>query len=115
MRAPPNAVRAAPALAGNGSLEKGRLAGATNSINSDSFPARQTLADAQDRADDLLALSHWRKNLEWRLRLARLRFEYIGLDVDEQDALAAEIHGFRDLCAAMHVAVVGDVGERRAS
>lgn len=56
-----------------------------------------------DRADDLLALSHWRRNLEWRYRILRLRFEHDlgGFDTEDEDKLAAEVVAFRAVLTSM--------------
>ena len=113
MRKPPDATRAAPGVSGNGPRKADHLGGLIFQIDGTNRPAIQE-SDIE-RADDLLALWHWRKNLAWRLRLAQLKFEYIGLDPDEQDALAVEVKDFRDVCAAMNGACAVGTAERRAA
>ena len=56
-----------------------------------------------DRAGDILAISHWRRNLEWRYRILRLRFEHDfgGYDIEEEDKLAAEVVAFRAVVAGV--------------
>jgi hypothetical protein len=48
----------------------------------------------------LLALWREQRKLTNRVRLARLRFELIGLDPDEQDAIADEVAEWRCLVKA---------------
>ena len=56
-----------------------------------------TCDDARDKRfieqllADLAAIADWRDDLLCRIRRARLRFESIGLDAEEQEALAAEV------------------------
>ena len=51
----------------------------------------QAIIGATERAEDLLALWREHRRLAHRVRLARLKFELIGLDPDEQDVLANEV------------------------
>ena len=57
------------------------------------------------RIDDLRALWRWCASLDHRLRLARLRLEFIALEADEQEALANEVAEFRLVCARFSEAV----------
>jgi hypothetical protein len=56
---------------------------------------------ATERAEDLLALWRQQRSLAHRIRLAMLRFQLVGLDPDEQDRLAAEVHAFHAVCFAL--------------
>jgi hypothetical protein len=56
---------------------------------------------ALERVEDLLACWRWRLSLEHRLRLAKLRFEFVGLDEEEQDKLAAEVAEFKQVSASL--------------
>lgn len=57
-----------------------------------------TLQD-EDRIDDLLALWRWRDELDYRLRIARLRFEVVGLDAEEQEKLERAVSEFKSVAA----------------
>lgn len=61
-----------------------------------------------DRLDDLIPLWRWRASLDHRLRLARLRFEFVGLDGEEQDELAVEVSEFRHVCVRFANAAYGE-------
>jgi hypothetical protein len=60
---------------------------------SDSETASTTKAiiDATERAEDLVALWREHRKLSHHVRLARIRFELIGLDPDQQNAIADEV------------------------
>lgn len=55
---------------------------------------------------DLAVIADWRDDLLSRIRRAHLRFEFIGLDADEQEALAAEVATFKQVCIALAGALV---------
>jgi hypothetical protein len=61
----------------------------------------------------LAAIADWRDNLLSRIRRAHLRFEFIGLDADEQDALAAEVGAFNEVCIALAESLVDADHEER--
>jgi hypothetical protein len=69
---------------------------------SDSEPSTvaQVLIEATERAEDLLALWREHRRLAHRVRLARLRFELVGLDPDEQAVIADEVAEWRRLVKA---------------
>jgi len=48
--------------------------------------------------EDLVVIADWRDDLASRVRRASLRFEFCGLDADEQEQLAAEVKSFNDVC-----------------
>ena len=50
---------------------------------------------------DLAAITDWRDDLLFRIRCAHLRFEFIGLDADEHESLAAEVAAFKQVCMAL--------------
>lgn len=103
-------TRPAAAVAANGSRETDRLGGST-------------LAKARLEAwtDTLDYMANWRNDLGARLWRAQVRFELVGLDAEEQDRLAAEIHAFHSVCFALaeHIrgapAMKADVDFGRAS
>ena len=65
---------------------------------------------------DLAVIADWRDDLLSRIRRAHLRFEFIGLDADEQEALAAEVATFKQVCIALAGALVdADHEERQAA
>lgn len=49
------------------------------------------ILEATKRAEDLLALWREFRRLDHRVRMARLRFEHVGLDPDEQLAIVDEV------------------------
>jgi len=51
--------------------------------------------------DDLEAIADWRDDLHSRIIRASLRFELVGLDEEEQDALAREVSAFAQVCRCM--------------
>lgn len=56
---------------------------------------------------DLAVIADWRDDLLSRIRRADLRFEFIGLDADELEALAAEAATFKQVCVALAGSLVG--------
>ena len=64
--------------------------------------------------DDLEAIADWRDELRSKLFLASLRFELVGLDEEEQDALTREVSAFLQVCSALSDAGGADM-ERRAA
>jgi len=55
----------------------------------------------QSIIEDLEVIADWRDNLQSRLHCAQLKFEYVGLDADEQNALAAEVQEFTQVCRGL--------------
>ena len=51
--------------------------------------------------DDLEAIADWRDDLTARLRRAHLRFEFCGLDPEEQEQLEAEAEAFKQVCRCL--------------
>ena len=78
-----------------------------------------TCDDARDKRfieqllADLAAIADWRDDLLCRIRRARLRFESIGLDAEEQEALAAEVATFKHVCTAVADSLVNADNEER--
>jgi hypothetical protein len=65
---------------------------------------------------DLEAIADWRDDLRSRIRRAHLRFEFIGLDAQEQEALAVEVAAFKRVSTALADSLVdADDQERRAA
>jgi hypothetical protein len=60
---------------------------------------QNAITEAIDRADDLLAIHRWRDELDYRVRIARLRFEVLGLPAEDQERLAYEIRAFNAVAA----------------
>jgi hypothetical protein len=63
--------------------------------------AYSELEAAQVRAAELLTLWQWRKAFAYRMRLAQIKFETVGLDPAEQKRLAADIANFGDAVSAL--------------
>jgi len=78
-----------------------------------------TCDDARDKRfieqllADLAAIADWRDDLLCRIRRARLRFESIGLDAEEQEALAAEVATFKHVSTAVADSLVNADNEER--
>jgi hypothetical protein len=65
---------------------------------------------------DLAVIADWRDDLLSRIRRAHLRFEFISLDADEQEALAAEVATFKQVCITLAASLVdADHEEREAA
>ena len=72
--------------------------------------------DLQRHIADLEAIADWRDELQSRIRRAHLRFEFVGLDADEQDALEREVQEFDLVCRGLSgQPAVNEVTERRAA
>src|SRR6476660_9783762 len=89
-----NAERpATPALAADGSQESAwRRDNYTNSKSRQE--CNFDLDDAEADADDLLVLWRECRRLDHHVKLARLKAEYVGLDAEEQAALARAVAEF---------------------
>jgi hypothetical protein len=71
---------------------------------------------ADQQLADLVVIADWQDDLLSRIRRAQLRFEFIGLDADEQEALATEVAAFKQVCIALTGAPLGlDHYERSAA
>jgi hypothetical protein len=75
----------------------------------------RSYADLTHLTRDLEVITDWKSDLASRLRRAHLRFEFIGLDPDEQDALEAEAEIFIRVCRAMSASFARTETERRAA
>jgi hypothetical protein len=64
------------------------------------MPPVAEIVEATERAEDLLALWQEQKRLAHRIRIARLRFDMVGLDVEEQELLAGEVAEWKHLVKA---------------
>jgi hypothetical protein len=72
--------------------------------------------DLEQRIADLEAIADWRDELQSRIRRAHLRFEFVGLDAVEQDALEREVQQFDLVCRELSGRpAVNEVAERRAA
>jgi hypothetical protein len=60
--------------------------------------ARQRL---DRRTEALEVIANWRDELRERIARAKLRFELVGLDNEEQQALVAEICDFKRICRCL--------------
>jgi hypothetical protein len=97
MRRPPD-KRTAPGASWGG--DGSGSAKSKQQTDSETSPAAQVILDATDRANALITLWCEYRRLDHRVRLAQLRFELIGLDPDEQNALADEVAEWRCLVKA---------------
>ncbi len=57
-----------------------------------------TPPDLEQRVADLEVIADWRDEIQSKIRRAILRFEFLGLDVEEQQALQAEVETFKRTC-----------------
>jgi hypothetical protein len=105
MRWPPESFDAAGAGRGVGDRHSGSIRDALNTR----LPQAPQEADFE-RLDDLHALWRWRASLEHRVRIAKLRFEFVGLDGEEQDKLATEVAQFGQVAAGL-----AEISKRRAA
>ena len=76
---------------------------------------RPSVAEQQDLADELAAarrhlehraeaneiIAQWRDELRARIARGRLKFELIGFNAAEHDALVDEVNEYKRLCAAV--------------
>jgi len=117
MQRPPDKQTAPGVNRGGGGSGSAELKSKQQSDSELSF-AVQAINDATERAEYLLALWREQRRLAHRVRLARLRFELIGLDPDEQEDLANEVAEWGQLVkafarAGMHLDDINeDRGER---
>jgi hypothetical protein len=91
-----------------------------HSVNNAPSPTAQapTLASPQDstfkalvehRIRDLETIADWRDELSAKIRRAELRFEFIGLDPEEQEQLDAEVEVFKRVCSCLSLARLTDL------
>jgi hypothetical protein len=72
--------------------------------------------DLEQHIADLEAIADWRDELQAMIRRAHLRFEFVGLDADEQYALEREVREFDLVCRGLSGQMaVNEVAERRAA
>src|SRR5262245_31314499 len=93
-----------------------RLDTATNSTSQEFLASQRPRLDRL--TDDLAAIADWKDELQRKIRLAQLKFELIDcFDTDEQDAIEAEVHAFKQVCARLsEMMVIGeDNSEREAA
>lgn len=64
-------------------------------------------ADLERLTDDLSVLADWKEDLDSKIARARLRFELIGFDAEEQEQLEAEGQAFLHVCRCLAAATVG--------
>jgi hypothetical protein len=75
----------------------------------------RTYADLRRLTRDLETIADWKADLASRLRRAELRFEFMGLDADEQEQLAAEVAAFSQVCHGLVGETSAFVSERKAA
>ena len=64
-------------------------------------PLIQSYDDVRRLTRDLETIADWLDDLRSRIDRAHLRFQVFGLDVEEQEALEAEVLEFKQVCAAI--------------
>jgi len=74
-----------------------------------------TLFDLEQRIADLEVIADWRDELQSKIRCAILRFEFVGLDAEEQDELVAEVETFKQICRCLSGSSLGVIPEREAA
>jgi hypothetical protein len=75
----------------------------------------RTYADLRRLTRDLEAIADWKADLASRLCRAELRFEYVGLGAEEQEALVAEVHAFNQVCRGLAGGRSAMLPERKAA
>ena len=61
----------------------------------------QSHEDLRRLTRDLSTIADWLDDLRSRIERAHLRFQVFGLDEEEQEHLTAEVHKFKQVCAAL--------------
>ena len=61
----------------------------------------QSYDDLRRLTRDLRTIANWLEELRSRIDRAHLRFQVSGLEVEEQEALEAEVRKFKQVCAAL--------------
>ena len=61
----------------------------------------------ENLTDDLEVIADWRDELRTKIQRAHLRFEFIGLDAEEQDQLNAEVEQYLEVCRCLYRATKG--------
>ena len=69
--------------------------------------ALMTLSDLNRLADDLEVVADWRDELSIKLRRAQLRFELLGLDTQEREALEAEVEECKEVLGCLYQTMNG--------
>ena len=107
--APPNATKAAPAVAESDPRKSDRRGGTINSTLSEAAPKAQhlltELAAARQhlerRGEANIVIGEWRDELRRRIARTNLKAELIGITAEEHDAIVAEVDKFKRLCRAL--------------
>ena len=111
MRRPPDKRTAPEASRGGDGSGSAELKSRQQS-DSERSHAAQAIRDATGRAEDLLALWREQRRLSHRVRLARLKFELIGLDPE----IEAEVIAWKRLIEAFaHAERSVEMAERRGA
>jgi len=71
--------------------------------------------DLEQRIEDLGVIAVWRDELQSKIRLAVLRFEFVGFDPEEQERLEAEVETFKRTCRCLADASWKRIPEREAA
>jgi hypothetical protein len=74
-----------------------------------------TSVDFEQRIADLETIADWRDEMQSNIRRAMLRFEFVGLDVEEQLELQAEVETFKRTCRCLAGAGSELMPEREAA
>jgi hypothetical protein len=61
----------------------------------------RTYADLRRLTRELETIAVWKSDLSFRICRAELRFEFVDLNADEQETLAAEVVVFNQVCAGV--------------
>ena len=65
--------------------------------------------------DDLEVIADWRDELQSKICRAILRFEFTGLDAEEQERLEAEVETFNQICRCLAGAGRKAIPQREAA
>jgi putative heme iron utilization protein len=74
-----------------------------------------TPADVEQRIADLKVIADWQDELQSKIRRAILRFEFTGLDAEEQERLEAEVETFNQICRCLAGASREAIPQREAA
>ena len=85
-----------------GSSGEGRYEACNNEATAAEHKSQiQSYDDLRRLTRDLGTIADWVDDLRSRINQAHLRFQVLGLEDEEQEALAAEVSKFKQVCAAL--------------
>ena len=64
-------------------------------------PIIESYDDLRRLIRDLETIADWKDDLKAKLERAQLCFQVFGLEPEKQEALEAEVHKFKQVCAAL--------------